>query len=126
MTGHVAHMSRLASGPRDAFAEVGKPGARLYYATYTQEWADEFVPMYNRFDVFRPGTPPVTPATSSAIDFELPPDVLELKLAGHPGAREPGRGAWSRRSAQDFFRRAMKAEWFRLGAVKRVVTIERP
>ena len=37
--------------------------------------------MMNRFNVFmEPGTPPVTPREDLAIEFELPPDVLELKL----------------------------------------------
>ena len=51
----------------------GAPGARLYYATMTSEWA-EVRPRTNQFNVFmEEGTPPVTPHEELAIDFELAP-----------------------------------------------------
>ena len=89
----------------------------MHYATNTQEWADEFVPIYNPFDVFRPGTPPVTPRDELSIDFELPPDLLELKLRAI-AEHESQVGGMVEAFGEDIFRRAMKAEWFRLGAVK--------
>ena len=116
MTGHVAHMS-VSEWATRAVSEVGKPGAQVHYATYTQEWADEFVPIYNRFDVFRPGTPPVTPRVDLSIDFPLPPDLLELKLRAIE-AHHSQVGGMVEAFGEDIFRRAMFAEWFRPGPVK--------
>jgi len=116
MTGHAAHMSVSGWATR-ALAEVGKPGAKVHYATYTEAWADEFVPVYNRFDIFRPGTPPVTPPEELSIDFALPPDLLELKLRAIE-QHESQVGAMVAAFGEDIFRRAMKAEWFRVGAEK--------
>lgn len=116
MTDHAAHKSVSAWATR-AVEEVGKPGARVHHATTTPEWAAEFVPIYNRFDVFRPGTPPITPHEELSIDFPLPPDLLELKLRAiqeHESQVEGMVEAFG----EDIFRRAMHAEWFRLGAVK--------
>ena len=80
MTGHVAHMSVCEWATR-AFARSGQAGgAGCTTPPNTQEWADEFVPIYEPFDVFRPGTPPVTPREELSIDFALPTDLLELKL----------------------------------------------
>ncbi len=116
MTGHVAHMS-TSTWATDAFHAAAPAGARLYYAVYTQEWADEFVPEMNRFDVFRPGTPPVAPREELAIAWELPPDVLDLKLKAIQ-EHESQVGAMVAAFGEDFFRRAMREESFRLAAVK--------
>jgi LmbE family N-acetylglucosaminyl deacetylase len=116
MTGHVAHMNTCAWATQ-ALDEVGKPGVRLYYATMTPEWAEEWVPTYNRFEVFRPGTPPVTPREDLAIDFTLPPDLLELKLRAI-AEHESQVGFMLEAFGQDYFRRAMAAEWFRLARTK--------
>ena len=114
MTGHAAHMSICEWATR-ALVEEGRPGAKVHYATNTPEWAAEFVPLYNRFDVFRPGTPPVTPREELSIEFTLPPDVLELKLRAIQ-AHVSQVGAMVDAFGEDIFRRAMKAEYFRLGA----------
>ena len=116
MTGHHAHMSASAWATR-AFEAAAPPGASLYYATNTQEWADEFVPIYNRFDVFRPGTPPVTPRDQLGIDFPLPPDLLELKLQAIE-AHESQVGGMVEAFGEDIFRRAMKDEYYALAATK--------
>ena len=115
MTGHAAHMS-VSEWATRALWEVGKPGATVHYATNTKEWADEFVPIYNRFGIFRPGTPPVTPLGELSIDFPLPPDLLEVKLQAIE-AHDSQVGGMVEAFGEDIFRRAMKAEWFRLGAV---------
>ncbi|HEX6230773.1 MAG TPA: PIG-L family deacetylase [Actinomycetota bacterium] len=80
MTDHAAHkdVSRWATQAR---REVGKPGSRIHYATVTPEWAEEFLPVWEPFNVFRPGTPPITPADQLSIDYRLPDDILELKVA---------------------------------------------
>jgi len=116
MTDHAAHKSVSAWATR-AVEEVGKPGARVHHATTTPEWAAEFVPIYNRFDVFRPGTPPITPHEELSIDFPLPPDLLELKLRAIQ-EHVSQVGGMVEAFGEDIFRRAMHAEWFRLGAVK--------
>jgi len=116
MTGHHAHMSASAWATQ-AFQASAPAGASLYYATNTQEWADEFVPIYNRFDVFRPGTPPVTPRDQLGIDFPLPPDILELKLQAIE-AHESQVGGMVEAFGEDIFRRAMKDEYYALAATK--------
>ena len=116
MTDHAAHKS-VSNWTTGAFEKMGKSGASLHYATTTPEWAAEFVPIYNRYDVFRPGTPPVTPRDELSIDYELPPDLLELKLkaiAEHVSQV----GMMIDAFGEDIFRRAMKAEVFRPAAKK--------
>lgn len=116
MTDHAAHKS-VSEWSTRALAEVGKPGASVHHATMTPEWVEEFVPIYNKFDVFRPGTPPVTPPEQLSIDFPLSPDLLELKLEAI-SAHVSQVGGMVEAFGEDIFRRAMKAEWFQLGAVK--------
>jgi hypothetical protein len=64
-----------------------------------------------------PGTPPVTPPDELGVNFELPPGLLEKKLAAimeHTSQVEGMMEAFG----PDFFRRAMRAEFFRLAQVK--------
>lgn len=79
MTDHAAHkdVSRWAT---NALREAGKPGSRVLYATVTPEWAEEFLPIWEPFNVFRPGTPPITPRDELAIDYTLPEDLHALKV----------------------------------------------
>lgn len=116
MTGHRAHQD-VSRWTTDAFETSAPPGARLHYATYSPEWSAEFVPELNRFDVFRPGTPPVTPVGEMSIHLELDPDLLELKIRAieeHVSQVEVMVATFG----EDFFRRAMREECFRLGAEK--------
>ena len=98
----------------EAFAAAAPPKARLFHATQTPEWAETFVPVMNRFNVFmEPGTPPVTPREQLAIDYALPPDILELKLRAieaHVSQVEGMMEAFGR----NYFRDAMQEEYFRL------------
>ena len=86
------------------------------YATQTPEWAAEFVPVMNRFNVFmEAGTPPVTPREELGLLFELSPELVELKLRAieaHTSQVEGMLNAFG----QDFFREAHKAEFFKLAA----------
>ena len=116
MTGHAGHKS-VCEWATDAFHDLARPGARLFYATTTPDWAEEFVPIYNRYDVFRPGTPPVTPRDELGIEYPLPPDILELKLRAIQ-EHESQVGAMVEAFGEDFFRKAMKEEVFRLAAVR--------
>ena len=78
MTGHVAHqdVSRWAT---EAFHTVAKEGARLYYACYSPEWADEWLDKLTALGMFRVPAP-VMPRSELAIDFPLPADLLEVKM----------------------------------------------
>ena len=118
MTDHPDHKATCAWAT-EAFRRAGKPGACLYHAVMTPEWAKEFVPMMNRFNVFMsPDTPPVVEHGDLAIDFELPPDLLELKLEAieaHVSQVDGMMNAFGK----DFFRRAHRAEFFRLAEERR-------
>ena len=79
MTGHQAHRS-VSSWATEALQEVGRPGARVLYACVTQAWADEFLPIWEPFDTFRPGTPTIVPPEDLVVDFRLPEDLNALKV----------------------------------------------
>ena len=79
MTGHEAHKS-VSRWATEAVREAGKPGSRVLYACVTPEWAEEFLPIWEPFNVFLPGTPRQVPRDELAIYYELPPDILETKV----------------------------------------------
>ena len=63
------------------------------------------------------GTPPVTPRDELAIHFDLPPDLIELKLraiAAHVSQVEGMMNAFG----EDVFRQGNKTEFFRLAESK--------
>ena len=116
MTGHEAHRS-VCSWATRALREVGASGARVLHATVTQDWADEFLPIWEPFDVFRPGTPAVTPAAQLAVDYRLPPDINELKVQAileHVSQVQ----AIFEAVGEDVWWREMSREMFRLGAAR--------
>ncbi|MFL5796670.1 MAG: PIG-L deacetylase family protein [Actinomycetota bacterium] len=117
MTDHPDHKATCA-WTTEAFRRAAKPGAKLYYAAMTPEWAAEFVPVMNRFNVFMsPDTPPVAPLEEMAIVYQLSPDELEQKLRAidaHESQVEGMMEAFGR----DFFRRAHRAETFRLAEAR--------
>lgn len=116
MTDHAAHkdVSRWAT---QALREAGKPGSRVLYATVTPEWAEEFLPIWEPFNVFRPGTPPITPKAELAIDFTLPDDLNELKVQAI-NAHVSQVGAIVEAVGAETWWRQMAWEAFRLGEVK--------
>lgn len=116
MTGHVGHKD-VCRWTTDAFERFGKPGSRLLYATFTPEFAAEWVPKMEPFDIFRPGTPPITPADELEVNYELPPDILELKLAAIK-AHESQIEGLLHVFGDDGFRSFMAGEYFRLGMEK--------
>lgn len=116
MTDHEGHKS-VSRWATEGFQQVAKQGAKIFYATTTPDWAERWVPVYNRFNVFRPGTPPVTPREELGIEYDLPPDILELKLRAiqeHVSQVEGMVQAFG----EDIFREAMRGEYFRPPAVK--------
>jgi LmbE family N-acetylglucosaminyl deacetylase len=80
MTGHQGHKD-VCRWTTDAFEAAAKPGAQLFYATQTPEFVADVVPLVEQFDIFRPGTPPVTPRGELAIDFSADDEVLDRKIA---------------------------------------------
>jgi len=117
MTGHADHKA-VCAWATEAFDRAALAGSRLYYATQTPEWAEEFVARLNQFNVFmEPGTPPVTPHHDLAIDFDLPPDLLGLKMRAIEAHVSQVEGMLNT-FGQDYFRRANRAEFFRLAATK--------
>jgi LmbE family N-acetylglucosaminyl deacetylase len=111
MTGHRAHQD-VGRWTTEAFEAAALPGARLHYATISPAWAAEFVPSLNRFDVYRPGTPPVTPLEEMSIRLELDDDLLELKVRAIE-EHVSQVGAMVEAFGTGFFRRAMREECFR-------------
>jgi LmbE family N-acetylglucosaminyl deacetylase len=119
MTGHRAHQD-VGRWAAEAFESSAPAGARLHYATTSPAWCREFVPHLNRFDVYRPGTPPVTPLEEMSVHAELDAELLDLKLRAieeHVSQVEGLVAAFGR----DLFRRAMREESFRLGEEKETV-----
>jgi len=80
MTGHQGHkdVSRWAT---EAFEADGTPGGRLFYATQSPEFVNEVVPSLEQFEIFLPGTPPMTPHEEMAIDFSCDDALLDRKVA---------------------------------------------
>lgn len=116
MTGHTDHqaVSRWATG---AFARAAAPGTRLHYATQVQEWVDRWYDIFQKFDVFFAGGPPVVAREELSIDYPLAPDLLELKLKAieeHVSQVEGMLEAFG----EDVFRESMNAEFYRLAAFK--------
>ena len=80
MTGHEAHKD-VCRWATQAFDAAGKPGSRLFYATQKPAFVEEMVPKLEPFNIFKPGSPPMTPDEELAIDFTCDPELLALKLA---------------------------------------------
>lgn len=116
MTGHEGHKS-VSAWVGEAFEAAAKPGARLYHATATPEWAETWLPRLEPFDIFLPGTPPVVAREELAIDYSLPDDVLDLKFRAIQAHQSQVRGLVE--VFGDHMREWMAVEYFRLAAEKR-------
>jgi LmbE family N-acetylglucosaminyl deacetylase len=79
MTGHQGHKD-VSRWTTDAFRAFAKPSARLFYATQTPAFVAEVVPSLEQFDIFLPGTPPVTEKADLGIDFSCDDEALNLKI----------------------------------------------
>jgi len=112
MTGHDDHKA-VCAWTTEAFRRAAPKGASLYYATVTKAYADRWVPFLNRFNVYAPGTPPVTPDDELAIKFEIPPDLLELKVQAVMAHDSQIEGMTSV-FGDDWIRESQSGEYFRL------------
>lgn len=115
MTGHEGHKS-VSRWATEAFHEVAPPGARLLYATTTPEWIEEWWEQLEPFDIFLPGTPPVTPTDELAVDFDLPEELCDLKFEAIKAHESQVEGLVH--VFGDRMREWMGREVFRLAAVK--------
>jgi len=116
MTGHVGHMS-VSRWATDAFQAVAKPGARLHYATMTPAYVEEFAEIFEPLNIFRPGTPPVTPPDQLSIDLALQSDLLDRKWSSIMQHISQVQYIFDA-VGEDTFKAEMSHEWFRLAAVK--------
>jgi LmbE family N-acetylglucosaminyl deacetylase len=116
MTDHADHKA-VCAWTTEAFGLAAKQGAKLYYATTTPEWVEDFAPRFAKFNVFAPGFPPVTKPEDLAIGFDLPPDLLQLKLEAI-GCHVSQVEYMLRYFGEDFFREAHKQEAFSLAGQK--------
>ncbi|MGZ5288791.1 MAG: PIG-L deacetylase family protein [Actinomycetota bacterium] len=116
MTGHVGHMS-VSRWATEAFHAVAKPGAQLHYATMTPWYVEEFAEIFEPLNIFRPGTPPVTPPDQLSIDLALQSDLLERKWSSIMQHISQVQYIFDA-VGEDTFKREMAHEWFRLAAVK--------
>ena len=116
MTGHVGHMS-VSRWATDAFQAVAKPGARLHYATMTPAYDEEFAEIFEPLNIFRPGTPPVTPPDQLSIDLALQSDLLDRKWSSIMQHISQVQYIFDA-VGEDTFKAEMSHEWFRLAAVK--------
>jgi LmbE family N-acetylglucosaminyl deacetylase len=116
MTGHAAHkdVSRWAG---DSFAQVAKPGSRLYHAVFPTSMADEWIEKLAPFNIFRPGTPHIVPDEEIDLYFELPSELLDRKIAS---IKEHGSQieALYEVFGDEGFRRFMAKEGFVVAATK--------
>lgn len=113
MTGHADHKA-VSMWTTEAFWRAAKPGAQLYYATHTPEWAERWVPVFQKFNVFEEG-PPITPVGELAIHYVCDDEMRDVKLRAineHTSQIEGMMEAFG----PDVFREAMSQENFRLAA----------
>jgi LmbE family N-acetylglucosaminyl deacetylase len=116
MTGHAGHRS-VNRWATEAFRDAAPSGARLFYATNTAAWVDEWVPRLQEFDMFLPGTPPMTPEDQIALHLVLDDDLRELKLRAISAHESQVEGLLTVFGGEGF-KRAFAQESYRLAEVK--------
>lgn len=116
MTGHPDHIA-LSSWVTEAFHRAAKPGARLLYFSVPPEWVEEFMAEWERVGAMMAGEVLVTPREEIEVDFHLPDDLLELKVEALKKQESQSESAFAL-MGEDFMRRDLAHEYFRLGARK--------
>jgi LmbE family N-acetylglucosaminyl deacetylase len=116
MTTHEAHRS-VCRWATVANREAGKPGSRVLYAAVTRDWADEFLPIWEPFEVFRPGAPEIFAPADLVVDYHLPPEINELKVRAILEHQSQVRAIFEA-IGEDVWWRQMSREMFRLGEAR--------
>jgi hypothetical protein len=83
----------------------------------TPWYVEEFAEIFEPLNIFRPGTPPVTPPDQLSIDLALQSDLLERKWSSIMQHISQVQYIFDA-VGEDTFKREMSHEWFRLAAVK--------
>ena len=79
MTWHPDHIA-VSAWTTQAFKKVAKPGARLFYATLTTEWLEQFGPIWEKVGVMMTDDEMVvTSMEDLAFDFRLSEELIDLK-----------------------------------------------
>lgn len=78
-TGHPDHMA-VSRWTHSAFDSYASSGANLYHATVTPEWAQQWCPVFEPYNVFAPGTPETTPRADLSLSVGLDDEALRLKI----------------------------------------------
>jgi LmbE family N-acetylglucosaminyl deacetylase len=113
MTGHPDHIA-VCNWTTAAFGRSAPGDARLCYATVSPELSAEYVELLNRFDLYAPGTPTVTPVEELVIDFEVTPELMDLKIEA-VRAQVSQSADFFAVFGDDFFREIEERESFRAG-----------
>lgn len=79
MTGHSDHAA-VCAWATAAFERAARPGARLLYATVSDDWANEYVSVLEPFNVYEPGYPIPTARDDIVLTFELSDELMEAKM----------------------------------------------
>ncbi len=116
MTGHSDHAA-VCAWTTAAFERAGKPAARLLYATVSEEWADEFVPVLAPFNVYEPGYPVVTPDADIALHFEVTDEPMEAKMNA-VRAHSSQSGPLFDVFGEELGRAMLRHEFYRMGSQK--------
>lgn len=116
MTGHQGHKD-VCRWTTEAFHATAPSGARLYYAVMAPEIAEEWLPRLEPFDIFLPGTPRRITREDVELAYDLPEDVLDLKIraiAAHESQIEGLLEVFGHEGFKSF----MREECFALAATK--------
>lgn len=112
ITNHEGHKS-VSRWTTEAFHRHAPEGAGLYYAVYSREWGEEFLPHMESLGAFRDGAePPIVDDDQIHLDLRLDGDLLELKVAAIMEHQSQiaglvevfGADRWSQAMARESFR----------------------
>ena len=80
ITGHPDHLA-VSRWTSDAFKQAAPKGARLFYAAMSRESHEKFFSLFDRFNVFPQGPPPLREMKDLAINLRLNAELLDRKVA---------------------------------------------
>jgi LmbE family N-acetylglucosaminyl deacetylase len=115
-TGHPDHIA-VCEWVTEAFQREGKPGSRLLYMSFTPEWADEFLDSWSAVGAMMKDELLLTPRDELVVDVALPDDLLDLKVAALKAHESQTANVFAL-MGEEFMRRDLTQEMFRLGAGK--------